>query len=115
MSARTPGSAPEPAYRGGTGLPPAMPTVRRLPRLLAAVTPFLLLSLAGLVHLFLALPSVSTGLLAAGLAAMAYLVHAARTERRAAHLIGQAQAASRAEIENLADRMWELQESEERF
>ena len=42
-------------------------------------------------------------------------LRAMRTERRTVALLDETAARSRAEIETLADRMWELQESEERF
>ena len=53
--------------------------------------------------------------MATGIAGLFVLARAFRAESRAASIISENSARSRAEIENLADRMWELQESEERF
>jgi len=100
--------------KGGSGSP-ARPVVRRFPRFGAAAILFVLFSLAGLAFLDDAPLPLGAGLLAAGIAGTAGFVHAVRAERRTAALLAQSRSASRAEIEELADRMWELQESEERF
>ncbi|WFP64897.1 PAS domain-containing sensor histidine kinase [Mesorhizobium sp. WSM4904] len=71
--------------------------------------------LAGLAHLTGAPAFITIGLLATGLGGLAMHLRNRRTERRAAALLDETAARSRAEIETLADRMWEMQESEERF
>ncbi|UCI08998.1 PAS domain-containing sensor histidine kinase [Mesorhizobium sp. B1-1-8] len=71
--------------------------------------------LAGLSHLTGAPVIVTGGLLATGLAGLAMHLRSRRAERRTAALLDETAARSRAEIETLADRMWEMQESEERF
>jgi len=105
------------ARQRASGDPPARATLPagRLFRIVAAAGPIVLLSLAGTAHSGDAPPALVAGLVAAGVAGIAALLHAERAQRRAAALVSGSQAASRAEIENLADRMWELQESEERF
>ncbi|TIP16499.1 MAG: PAS domain S-box protein, partial [Mesorhizobium sp.] len=55
------------------------------------------------------------GLLATGLGGLMMHLRNQRAERRTAALLDETAARSRAEIETLADRMWEMQESEERF
>jgi len=54
-------------------------------------------------------------LVVVGLACLVVLAHALRAEGRAHSFIDANVARNRAEVETLADRMWELQESEERF
>ncbi|WFP78170.1 PAS domain-containing sensor histidine kinase [Mesorhizobium sp. WSM4906] len=71
--------------------------------------------LAGLAHLTGAPAFITIGLLATGLGGLAMHLRNRRTEHRAAALLDETAARSRAEIETLADRMWEMQESEERF
>ncbi|TSE12048.1 response regulator, partial [Mesorhizobium intechi] len=58
---------------------------------------------------------ISLALLATGLAGLAMHFHARRRVHRTVVLLDETTARSRAEIETLADRMWEMQESEERF
>ncbi|TGW04679.1 PAS domain-containing protein, partial [Mesorhizobium sp. M2D.F.Ca.ET.145.01.1.1] len=58
---------------------------------------------------------ISLALLATGLAGLAMHLHARRSVRRSTVLLDETTARNRAEIETLADRMWEMQESEERF
>ncbi|TIL70961.1 MAG: PAS domain S-box protein, partial [Mesorhizobium sp.] len=55
------------------------------------------------------------GLLSTGMAGLAVHMRARRTARRTVALLGETAARSRAEVESLADRVWEMQESEERF
>ncbi len=69
------------------------------------------LVLAGLSYLTRAPLFMPVSLLAVGIAGMAAHLRA----RRAAAVFNDRAARSRAEIETLADRMWEMQESEERF
>ncbi|SFP64091.1 PAS domain S-box-containing protein [Mesorhizobium sp. NFR06] len=71
--------------------------------------------LAGLAHLTGAPLIVTVGLAAAAFAGLAMHLRNRRDERRTAVLLDETAARSRAEIETLADRMWEMQESEERF
>lgn len=71
--------------------------------------------LAGLSHLTGAPLYITICLLATGMAGLLMHLRASRTERRTVALLDEATARSRAEIETLADRMWEMQESEERF
>ena len=71
--------------------------------------------LAGLAHLTGAPIIVTIGLAAAAFAGLAMHLRSRRDERRTAALLDETAARSRAEIETLADRMWEMQESEERF
>jgi PAS domain S-box-containing protein len=71
--------------------------------------------LAGLAHLTGAPIFIPVGLLVTGLGGLAMHLRNRRVERRTAALLDETAARSRAEIETLADRMWEMQESEERF
>ncbi|OBQ74131.1 PAS domain-containing sensor histidine kinase [Mesorhizobium sp. WSM3873] len=71
--------------------------------------------LAGLAHLTGAPIFITIGLLATGLGGLVMHLRNQRAERRTAALLDETAARSRAEIETLADRMWEMQESEERF
>lgn len=71
--------------------------------------------LAGLAHLTGAPPIVTIGLAAVAFAGLVVHLRDRRDERRTAALLDEAAARSRAEVETLADRMWEMQESEERF
>ena len=107
---------PETAARrlvAAPSLQPDMPS--RVPRILSFAIIVAVLILAGVAHLTGAPAFLSIGLLATGVAGLAILARAFRAESRAASIISENSAHSRAEIENLADRMWELQESEERF
>ncbi|RUU81627.1 PAS domain-containing hybrid sensor histidine kinase/response regulator [Mesorhizobium sp. M7A.F.Ca.MR.362.00.0.0] len=70
---------------------------------------------AGLAHLTGAPIFISVALLATGLAGLALHLRARRSEHRTSALLDETTARSRAEIETLADRMWEMQESDERF
>ena len=114
-----PGAA---APDGGTGnrrllapppLAPALP--RRVPRLLSFVTIVSVLMLAGVARLTGAPDFLVVGLLVTGVAGIILFARAIQAEGRAALILSENVARSRAEIENIADRMWELQESEERF
>ena len=72
-------------------------------------------ALAGVARLTGAPDFLVVALAATGVACLAVLARAIRSEKRAASIISENTARNRAEIETLADRMWELQESEERF
>ncbi|ESY22690.1 response regulator [Mesorhizobium sp. LNJC394B00] len=97
----------------------APPLAPDLPRATPEGLPFLTVVasvvLAGLSHLTGAPIFITLGLLATGVAGVAMHLRSRRTVRRAAALLDETAARSRAEIETLADRMWEMQESEERF
>jgi PAS domain S-box-containing protein len=71
--------------------------------------------LAGLAWLTGAAAFVPAGLLGIALAILYVHLRDRRIARRAASALDDSEARSRAEIESLADRMWEMQESEERF
>ena len=96
--------------------PPLAPELpKRTPRVLAFATIFAILGLAGVARLTGAPDFLVVALAATGVACLAVLARAIRSEKRAASIISENTARNRAEIETLADRMWELQESEERF
>jgi PAS domain S-box-containing protein len=73
------------------------------------------LVLAGFAYISGAPHLLTFGLLATGLCGLALLARAAIEEGRALALSRADSRKSREEIEKLADRMWELRESEERF
>ena len=73
------------------------------------------LVLAGLSYLTKAPLFIPVCLLALGAAGLGAYFRARNAERRAASLLDDTAARSRVEIETLADRMWEMRESEERF
>ncbi|TPN79371.1 response regulator [Mesorhizobium sp. CU2] len=110
------GLAPDAPRRRLLVTPPLAP---ELPRARHEGLPFLTLVaiavLIGLAHLTGAPPIVTIGLAAMGLAGLAMYLRERRDKRRTAALLDATAARSRAEIETLADRMWEMQESEERF
>ncbi|TPN55138.1 MULTISPECIES: PAS domain-containing hybrid sensor histidine kinase/response regulator [unclassified Mesorhizobium] len=108
-------AAPAPARRF-IAAPPLVPEQQLAGREgLPLVTFFAIVVLAGLAHLTGAPIFISLALLATGLAGLAMHLHARRSVHRTAVLLDETSARSRAEIETLADRMWEMQESEERF
>ncbi|MER9232478.1 response regulator [Mesorhizobium sp. M0622] len=113
---RADGTAPEAPGRQLVAAPPLAP---ELPDANREGLPFLTLVaivvLAGLSHLTGAPIFITIGLLATAMAGLAMHLRNRRAERRAVALLGATAARSRAEIETLADRMWEMQESEERF
>ncbi|MER8653823.1 response regulator [Mesorhizobium sp. M0847] len=110
------GPNPATPKRQHVAAPPLAPD---LPRPTSEGLPFLTVVasvvLAGLSHLTGAPIFITLGLLATGVAGVAMHLRSRRTVRRAAALLDETAARSRAEIETLADRMWEMQESEERF
>ena len=75
----------------------------------------MLVVLAGLSELTGAPPFIALGMLATGLAGLALFMRTQRKEQNIASILDDNAARSRAEIEIMADRMWEMQESEERF
>lgn len=94
-------------------LAPALP--KQAPRLPTFITIVAVLFLAGLARLAGAPDFIVIGLLGTGIAGIGLFAWAFHAESRAASIISENSAQSRAEFEDLADRMWELQESEERF
>jgi PAS domain S-box-containing protein len=73
------------------------------------------LLLAGVAYVTGAPAFLSISLLLIGLAGLVILWRSLAREERLASAVDENTARSRAEFETLADRMWELQESEERF
>ncbi|WP_027153070.1 PAS domain-containing hybrid sensor histidine kinase/response regulator [Mesorhizobium sp. WSM2561] len=110
------GIGPEAPSRQHIAAPPLAP---ELPAANREGLPFLMLVaivvLAGLSHLTGAPIFITVGLLSTGMAGLAVHMRARRTARRTVALLGETAARSRAEVESLADRVWEMQESEERF
>lgn len=94
-------------------LEPQLP--KEPPRGLYFATLIAIMVLAGLAHLTGAPAFISIGLFAAAFTGMVLLSRSLGERERAAEAITESASRSRAEIETLADRMWELQESEERF
>ena len=110
------GLEPEPPVRRFVASPPLAPDlVKPFPRVTAFVTIVAILAFACLTNLAGAPPFIGIGLLAAGLSGLFLVVRALRAESQAAFIAAESANRSRAEIETLADRIWELQESEERF
>ncbi|QAZ44359.1 PAS domain-containing hybrid sensor histidine kinase/response regulator [Mesorhizobium sp. Pch-S] len=96
--------------------PPLVPTLdRREHEGLPFVIFVALVVLAGLSHLTGAPPFIALGVLLTGIAGLALFVRNRRSEHTAVSILDDTAARSRAEIETMADRMWEMQESEERF
>ena len=94
-------------------LAPEMP--RRTPRPLSYATVIAIIALAGVARLTGAPGFLVIALAAIGVACLVVLARAIHAENRARSIMSQSTARNRAEMETLADRMWELQESEERF
>jgi PAS domain S-box-containing protein len=84
-------------------------------RLLRYVGPIAMLIISGLAHLTGAPPFITLGLVAIGLASLGLTAQSVKLDRRKRSQLDESAARSRAEMEHLADRVWELQESEERF
>ncbi len=96
--------------------PPLAPELpRRSPRIFSFATVVTILILAGVARLTGAPDFLAIALVAVGMAGLFVIVRAFRVENKAALFISETEARNRAEMENLADRMWELQESEERL
>src|SRR5690606_37909266 len=106
----------EPPVRRFVAPPPLAPDfVDAFPRMTAMVTIIAILVFACLANLVGAPTFIGVGLVAAGVTCHLLLIRAMRAESRAASALAESADRNRAEIETLADRMWELQESEERF
>ncbi|WP_445206995.1 ATP-binding protein [Aminobacter sp. Piv2-1] len=96
--------------------PPLAPDLpKEPPRGLYFTTLVAILVLAGLAHLTGAPGFVSIGLLLAGVAGLVLLARGLSEREQTANAISESTSRNRAQMETLADRMWELQESEERF
>ncbi|MDQ2703618.1 MAG: ATP-binding protein [Pseudomonadota bacterium] len=116
LATETAGAEADAAGRRLVAAPPLAPEFpRRTPRLLSFTTVIAILALAGVASLTGAPDFLVMALAATSVACLAVLVRALRAEKRAAAIVSENTARNRAEIETLADRMWELQESEERF
>jgi PAS domain S-box-containing protein len=87
----------------------------RAPRVLSFLTIMAILALAGVARLTGAPDFLAVALVAVGVALLFVLARAFRAENRAVSIVAESEARNRVEIEGLADRMWELQESEERL
>ncbi|PWK70676.1 ATP-binding protein [Aminobacter sp. AP02] len=85
------------------------------PRGLYFITIVTVFVLAGMAHLTGAPAFISIGLIAAAITGLVLISRSLGERERAAEAITESASRNRAEIETLADRMWELQESEERF
>lgn len=94
-------------------LAPDMP--KRTPRPLSYGTVVAIIALAGVARLNGAPNFLAIALAAIGVACLVVLARALHAESRARSIVSQSTARNRADMETLADRMWELQESEERF
>nr|WP_244480847.1 ATP-binding protein [Mesorhizobium sp. Root157] len=96
--------------------PPQAPKLPRyIPHALPLLTYTIILALSGLAHLTGASPLVTIGLLVTAACGLAMHLRVRHIENRADLIRDNNVARSRAEVETLADRMWEMQESEERF
>lgn len=96
--------------------PPLVPEpLGRTARPLSFATVVAIMLLAGVAQLTGAPDFLVASLAFLGLACLLVVARAMRAESRARAAIVENAARSRAEVETLADRMWELQESEERF
>ncbi|QPC86209.1 response regulator [Mesorhizobium sp. NBSH29] len=95
--------------------PPAPDIPRGQPRFAHAFLVGSLFVLAGLAHLTGAPIFISAALGIIGLSGFVMVARTLNAQARAAKLFEATTAQSRNEFESLADRLWELQESEERF
>ncbi len=95
-------------------LAPDMPKRTSRP-LFSYATVVAIILLAGVARLTGAPNFLVIALAAIGVICLVIMARAIRGENRARSIISESTARNRAEIETLADRMWELQESEERF
>ncbi len=74
-----------------------------------------ILLIAGIAHLTGASPLIGLFLAILGAFSLLVTVRAANADKRLLSEVARKEAVSRVEMEDLADRMWELRESEERF
>ncbi|PLP56431.1 hybrid sensor histidine kinase/response regulator [Mesorhizobium loti] len=99
-----------------TTTPPLVPTLdKREHEGLPFAIFVALVVLAGLSHLTGAPPFIAFGVLVTSLAGLVLFLRSRRSEHNTISILDDTTARSRAEIETMADRMWEMQESEERF
>ncbi|MGE0281300.1 MAG: histidine kinase dimerization/phospho-acceptor domain-containing protein [Rhizobiaceae bacterium] len=94
---------------------PRRPSAQIDHRSLRYLAPLSMLMIAGLAHLTGAPPLIILGSVAIGLASFGLTARSVKIDRRKRSQLDESAARSRAEMEHLADRVWELQESEERF
>ncbi|HHZ08989.1 MAG TPA: response regulator [Rhizobiales bacterium] len=118
-NASGPGKPPavaRPRFALGRNVPPLAPDLPHPPpKTLRIALRVGLLVLAGVAYVTGAPPFLSVSLLVLGLASLVLLWRSLTTEAQLAAAVDETTTRSRAELEALADRMWELQESEERF
>ncbi len=113
---QAPGAVPDALERISVNPPPLAPEIPHgNPRIVHAALVGALFILAGVAHLTGAPQFISAALTLIGMAGLAMFARTLSAEAKTAAIIGETAAKSRAEFELLADRMWELQESEERF
>ena len=99
--------APDRRLLAAPPLAPELP--RRTPRVLSFTTIIAILALAGIARLTGAPDFLVIALAASGVACLVVLARALRAESRARSIVAESTARNRAEVETLADRMWELQ------
>jgi len=110
------GSSASLSARTHVNAPPLAPDLpERTPRPISFATVVAIVLMAGVARLIGAPNFFVVALALVGLACLFVVARAVRAERRARAVLAENAARSRAEVETLADRMWELQESEERF
>lgn len=115
LSAKTDAGA-EAETRRLVAAPPLAPDMpKRSSRPLSYAAAGAIIVLAGVARLTGAPNFLVIALATAGVICLVILARAIRSENRARTVMSESTARNRAEIETLADRMWELQESEERF
>ncbi len=115
-SAETGDNASPATARIRIAAPPLQPDLAPRDREALPIVLFVaLVALAGLAWLTGAALFIPACLLAIALAGLFVHLRDGRAARRAAIALDDSTARSRAEIETLADRMWEMQESDERF
>ena len=108
--------AARPRFALGRKTPPLAPDLPHPPsKTLRVALRVGLLVLAGIAYVTGAPLFLSVALLLLGLAGLFLLWRSLTTEERLTAVVDETTTRGRAEMEALADRMWELQESEERF
>ncbi|RLP27791.1 ATP-binding protein [Mesorhizobium sp. YM1C-6-2] len=116
LSAETAAASAEAETRRLVAAPPLAPDMpKRTSRPLSYATAVAIIVLAGVARLTGAPNFLVIALATIGVICLVVLARAIRGENRARSIMSASTARNRAEIETLADRMWELQESEERF
>ena len=115
LEGKGPGLAPQGSDRQRFVPPPAPDAPKHLSRALAFLTVMAAMVLAGISELTDAPEFIGISLLLISIAGIALVTRALHAETRAARILAETTLRSRAEIEMLADRMWEMQESEGRF